>query len=277
MPAITRRRARSTWRSIACAVACAVAVPLVTACSTLTDTSSQIGRYAAVSIAARSSSADAATGTATVIVFDAYTAIVPNSTLERRETCRFLSFEGTTPDMRGQQRAGDAVGFQVGARNLSLEYDAVRMRYALPSAGTFAYAKGDVATITIPGAAGGYPASNISVKLAEPVVPGVIAVPAPGEPFSVRWNAVSDPTSLVIISLRYGTGGAGSALSEQLYCTATDDGLFEIQASSLFNFQSSPVATRSLSITRFRSNQSLIDPRTLIFVGSTADSVIALR
>ncbi|MES2522354.1 MAG: hypothetical protein V4617_06640 [Gemmatimonadota bacterium] len=257
------------------ALACAVLVPFAAACGGLTDTSSEIGRYAAVTITARSTSATAATGTATAIVFDSYSALVPNSTLERRETCQVLTYTPTVNELRGQLRAGNAVGFSVGASNLSLEYDDNRMRYSLPAAGTFTYGRGDVATITIPGVAQGYPASSISVKLAEPVIPGAMVNPTPGLPFTVLWNETGDPTALVIISLRYGSS-AGS-IGEQIYCTATDDGQFELSSSALLSFHASPAATRNLSITRFRTNQTLLDPRTLLHVGTSADTVIALR
>ena len=133
---------------------------------------------------------------------------------------------------------------------------------------------GDLAVATIPGAADAYPASTISVRLAEPIVPGAVTVPAAGVVLPVTWNAGGDSTAAVILSLRYANPSNSSYGNEQIYCTLKDDGRFEIPASALGPFLAAPNSTRSLRLTRWRTREALLDAKTILHIASAVDSTV---
>ena len=256
--------------------AAACSLVSVGACSGITDSTPTINRYGAVNITARSNSATQATAAATVIFFDAFSIAIPNSALQQTDQCEFLGADSVFTEVRGQKRAGAAIALTAGPNRLSLDYSVLLFRYATPRNMPFTYTAGDVAEIAIPGDPENFPAISIGVKLAEPIVPGAIATPAAGEPLTVRWNALNDPSAAVIISLKYASSPTALRANAQIYCAARDDGEFVLPASALTAFQASPPALRSLQLTRWRTNELLIDAATILHIASSVDTVIVL-
>ena len=247
------------------------------ACTKLTEYEGTTNRYGAVNISAKSTSATAATARATATFFEAVTASVPNSTLQPKDVCQFAFFDSLAAEQRGQHRAGDAIGLTVGSTNISLPYEEANLRYATPATQRFSYEAGNVVQATVPGLTDVFPATGISVKLAEPIIPGPVTVPLPGQPLAVTWNATNDESAVVNVSLRYRIGSGTNVAMEQLLCSARDDGQFEIPSSTLENFRTSPASFRSVSFTRFRTNLVQPDDRTVLFIGSSIDTVVTLR
>jgi len=245
-----------------------------TACTKLTAADPTLNRYGAVSIVARGASATRATANATVIFFDAFSAAVPNSALQQGDQCAFAAVDTTTTLTKGLKKAGTNVSLSVGGTNLTLPYEEGLFRYANLMEAPFSYNAGDLAVATIPGAADAYPASTISVRLAEPIVPGAVTVPAAGVVLPVTWNAGGDSTAAVILSLRYANPSNSSYGNEQIYCTLKDDGRFEIPASALGPFLAAPNSTRSLRLTRWRTREALLDAKTILHIASAVDSTV---
>jgi hypothetical protein len=272
LPAFSRGRGRVS----ACALLFAAAAVALGACNDLTEYESSTTRYGAVNIRGKGTSATAAQASATVVFVDAITAAVPNSALQEKDVCAYGFYE-QQPEVRGQQRAGASVGLTVGTNALTLPYEDANLRYATPAAQPFSYSAGDVAQATIPGLANVFPASSISLKLAEPILPGDITTPAPGSPFVITWNGTNDATTAVLLSLRYAQGSAANSPIEQIYCSLRDDGRHELVSNTLNAFLTSPVSSRTLSLTRFRTNETLLNDSTLLFIGSSIDTVIVLR
>jgi hypothetical protein len=133
-----------------------------------------------------------------------------------------------------------------------------------------------VAQVSIPGSAGAFPAQNISVKLAEPLLPQALTLPQPGLPLPVRWNATNDPTAAVIIQLKYADPTSSSFANRQVYCEVKDDGAFDIPANGLTSFLISPANLRSLTLTRWRTNEVLPDAKTVLHIVTSVDTVVAL-
>ena len=269
-----RRRSLRILGSLALA---GVGLATVGACTRLTEYENTVNRYGAINIHGRATSATAATARATATFFEALTASVPNTSAQQKDVCQYALYDSIPGEVRGQNQAGDAIGISVAGTSVSLPYEAANLRYATPTAQRFAYAAGNVAQATIPGLTDVYPGSSISVKLAEPILPGLVTLPAAGQPIAVTWNATNDTTAVVNISLRYRIGSGTNVAMEQLVCSARDDGAFDIPSSTLESFRTSPVDTRSMSITRFRTNFAELDDRTLLFIGSSIDTVFVLR
>ncbi len=250
------------------------AAPMLSACTKLTESTPVLNRYGAVNITAKPTSITRATANATVIFFQSYSASVPNSATQQSDQCTFAAVDTTTTVTQGVKKAGDAVALTIGATSLSLPYDLLLFRYANPTTAPITYASGDLVQVVVAGATDVFPASNISVRLAEPMIPGAIALPASGLPLSVTWNAGSDTTSAVILSLRYANPSTSAYGNEQIFCALRDDGKYDIPASALTAFLASPNNRRSLQLTRWRTNQLLIDAHTLLHIATSVDSTV---
>ncbi len=249
---------------------------VVSACSELTEANPTLNRYGAINITAQGGTSAGVPANATVIFFEAFTAAVPNSALQRTDECRFAAFDTTITLARGVNKAGDNVTLAFGNTSVVLPYQASLLRYANPFDAPLRYASGDAAIVNIPGAAGVYPAASISVALAEPIVPGPITLPAAGAPLVVTWNATNDATTAVILSLRYANPSTNTFGNEQIFCALADDGRHELPGNALGPFLAAPGATRSLRLTRWRTREALLDPSTVLHIATSVDSTIRI-
>lgn len=250
---------------------------LVGACGGLTDSSTPSpNRYGAVNIRGRATSNTAVRANATVIFFEAITIAVPNSTLQQTDNCIFQGVDTLPQVARGQFRAGESVSLTASGNTITMPYADALQRYATPDASPLAYNSGDVAQVSIPGSSGAFPAQNISVKLAEPLLPQAITVPQPGVPLPVRWNGTNDPSAAVIIQLKYADPTSSTFANRQVYCEVKDDGAFDIPANGLTSFLISPANLRSLTLTRWRTNEVLPDAKTVLHIVTSVDTVVAL-
>lgn len=246
------------------------------ACGGLTEYTPTTNRYGSINIDGSATSATAATANASAVFFEAVQAEVPNSASvqQQADACVFSNIPASS-DGRGFE-AGTPLALAVGSTSVTIPYDVTSARYAMPLTQRFSYVTGENASITVPGSAN-FPASAISVKLAEPVIPGAIAIPAAGSPLVVTWNGNNDATSAMLISVRYANPSTSAVANEQIFCSAKDDGRFEVIASALTALRASPASLRTITLTRFRTNETLLpDNRTLLHVATTVDTVLAL-
>ena len=256
------------------AAALALLTGTLAACTQITESNQTSNRYGAINITARSTTATRAAANATGIFFEAFTVAVPNSALQRTDACAFAAYDTTTTASKGVGRAGNELTLNVGTTPTSLTFSDALLRYANATTNSIAYSAGETAVLQIPGATSVFPAASISVPLAEPVLPGAIAIPAFGTPLAVRWNASSDTTTAVLLSLRYSTTASATLANEQIFCTVRDDGSYDIPSSALTTFLASPAASRSLQITRWRTREQQIDARTILHIASSLDTIV---
>lgn len=247
---------------------------MATGCKGVTEAIPTANRYMAVNITGRHGGAGTVSAGATIILFEAFTASVPNSALQQAEQCVYSALDTSVVDVKGQKQAGASATLTVGTQALTLPYSTLLFRYGTAANAPFTYRAGDQATARIPGDSAVFPASSITVKLAEPLVPGPLTLPTAGQPLAVTWNGTNDASSAVLLSLRYANPPGGTAANEQVYCAARDDGAFDIPASGLAPFLAAPAATRSLKITRWRTNEAQPDPRTLVHIASSVDTIL---
>jgi hypothetical protein len=274
---MSQRFAIARSHSAAIARVAVLAALALSACKGLEPIENVINKYGSVDVVAKATSATTARATATAIFFESASAAVPNSADQQNDQCAFQPFDSIPNVIVGQKRAGESVSLAVGSSTTTLPYEEASSRYRTPSTQPFTYQSGDVVTATIPGAADVFPASTISVKLAEPVVPGAILVPAGGQPFAILWTGTNDPTAAMLISLRYALGSSSTSTMEQIYCSAKDDGRYDIPANALTAFFAAPATSRSLSLTRYRTNQAKLASDVLIHIATRADTVRAVR
>ena len=245
---------------------------VLSACTSLTEANPTPNRYGSVSIRARNAANSRATANATTIFFEAFTAAVPNSALQQTDQCVYAAVDTVTPLIKGVKRAGAAVSLSVGGANISLPYDDLYFRYANPENTPFTYGAGDIVQVTIPGDAAVYPSSSISVRLAEPIMPGAVRVPTGTSPMAFTWNASNDSTAAIILSLRYANPSTSSYANEQIYCSLRDDGAHQLPTTALAAFLASPNNRRSLQMTRWRTREAFIDARTILHIATSVDT-----
>lgn len=250
------------------------AVAFGSGCNSLTDNSRGTNRFGAITISAHNANATQGTGTATMVVFDAASVSIPNSLLQQSDQCVNASVDTTTSTVRGQFRAGESVAMTVGAQSLSLPFNATLQRYATPEATPFTYTRGEDALVTIPGEGRTFPASTIGVKLAEPIIPEPLPTLVRGEVLPIRWNGTSDSTAAIILSLRY--ANATTSASEQIYCALRDDGAVDISVAGVAILMASPANRRSMVLTRWRTNEKVLNETTLLHIVSRIDTTLSV-
>jgi hypothetical protein len=276
-PKSGRRIAKRIAKRIATrVVARASAVVALAACTSLTSTNPAPNRYGSVSVIGKNAANSRASAKATAIFFEAYTAAVPSSVLQQTDQCVYSTVDTATTVTKGVKQAGTSVSLGVAGSSVSMPYDAGLFRYATPDASPFSYGRGDVVQATIPGDPAVYPAASISVKLAEPLVPGTITVPTGTTPMVFTWNTpeTSDTTSAIILSLRYANPATSSYGNEQIYCALKDDGVHQLPTTALQAFLASPNDKRSLVMTRWRTRELSVDSRTILHIASSVDTTL---
>ncbi len=264
-------------RSSARLLLVAAAVCAGSACNNLTEADPITNRYGSISIRARNASGTTASANATAIFFEAFTAAIPNSALQQTDQCVFAQVDTSTPAVVGVKRAGDQVTLGIAGTNVPLPFDATYQRYATPENTPFVYTSGEQVQVTIPGDASAFPAATIAVRLAEPLIPGAVAVPTSTTPMNFSWNAAGDTTSAIILSLRYANPATSTYPNEQIYCALRDDGAHQLPTTALAAFLASPNDKRVLQMTRWRTREAFIDSRTLLHIATSVDTTLTFQ
>lgn len=252
-------------------------VAMITACNALDNTAPPTNRYASFSVRAKNTTENRALASATAIIFEAFSAGVPNSALQRNDQCVYAPVDTSTAPVKGVKKAGSPATLGIGTTTVNLPYDDLLFRYATPENQPFTYTRGDVVQASIPGDPSVYPAATISVPLAEAIIPGVIRLPTGTEAMSFTWNAAIDSTSAVILSLRYANPATSPYANEQIYCSLNDDGSHLLPSTVLTAFMASPNSMRSLQLTRWRTRESFPDSRTILHIASSVDTTITFQ
>ena len=259
------------FRPLAASLTCAIAL---TACANVTEADISFSNYGAVTITGKNAPAGRATPTVNAVFFRGLSANAPNSALQQGDQCSNTVIDSSTGAGTGSLRAGDKLLLTIAGTNVVMPFSSARLRYEQSTDIALTYAAGDAATLTVPGAAGIFPAASISVKLAEPIFPGPLVIPAAGSPLNVSWNATNDATAAVIVSVRYGATPTATVPNRQIYCTLKDDGAFQVPAAGLGAFLASPSALRSVTLVRWRTQEVRPSNASLLHVVSTVDTIV---
>jgi len=249
-------------------------VATFTACSNITENETKLSNYGAVTITGKNASAGRATATINAVFFQGLAATAPNSALQQGDQCAYALIDSATGGATGSLKVGESLALSFAGSSVAMPFSTAFSRYEPAAGALLSYAAGDAATLTVPGVAGAFPAATISVKLAEPIRPGALVIPAAGLPLDVTWNATNDPTAAIILSVRYGTTPTSTVQNEQIYCALKDDGAFQVPASGLAAFLASPSALRSATLIRWRTQEARPDSSTLLHIVSTVDTIV---
>ena len=241
------------------------------ACGSLTE-AVNLSQYGFVNIAARSAGTGQARASATALFIETGLVSLPNSARQQSDQCLIAAVDTSTVVVRGQNNVG-AVNFTSGTTTGAFTFADAFSRYDFAAASPFTYRTGDNALISV-GGAGLFPSTSISVRLAEPIAPGALTLPAAGAAWTVTWNATNDTTSAVILVLKYAYPSTTTYPNEQVYCALKDDGTFDVPAAAMTAFLASPNALRSLRLTRWRSNLVTPNLNTTLHIATSVDTVV---
>ena len=269
-------RSRQLFRLVALSV---TSLPLLTACFNLSEPQQlPVYKFGAVSLRATSGPAGTAKAISTAIFFEAYSAGIPDSK-NQANTCVFSTVDTVTSIVTGVTKAGTALSMLFGTgtttTTVPLAYDDSYKRYA--SAAPTSYRSGDSVRVSIPGETGGFPASAIAVRLAEPLLPQTVTLPAAGKSMTISWNASPDTTTAIIISLKYANPVTSSYANQQILCALKDDGTEELPADAMAPVLASPAALRSLLLTRWRTSVVNPDASTLLHIVTKMDTLVKMN
>ncbi len=244
-----------------------------TACLDVEDTSAT-NRYGSLTIRATAGSSGVLTARPTAAFFTGPQFALPDSRViaDRCQTELFAP-EVINP---GNLNAGESLELRVGGSVRQLSETILGSRlYVLSSPPTFEYSPGDSAQLTVQGAAGGFPGSQIAVRLAEPMRVNATTGPVAGETFTLRWQTNGDANSGVLVSLRYGTLNNEGAADRQVLCVVQDDGEFLIGPQLLSEYFASDESLREINVARWRTRTVDVDGRTRLFVVTSADTTLS--
>ena len=243
------------------------------ACSNLSGSEVQPNRYGALNVQAKNNGSTSATGLATMIFFKGVSVSVPNSSNSQFDQCIISSNDTSNVAATGMNSVGTGLAMSIAGRAVPLTYNSATLRYE-SGANQVNYNSGESVTINVPDAGTVFPLSTLTLKLAEPIIPSPLTLPAANADWLVRWNGTNDGVSSIQLQLRYATSSTATAPTEQVYCVLQDDGSVTLPASYLTGFLASPNALRSMRLLRWRTSERVVDANTLLHLTSTIDTVI---
>lgn len=123
--------------------------------------------------------------------------------------------------------------------------------YGLSGGTAVSYHPGDSAIVTIPGAAGGFPAAEIRGRTAEAFTMGAIAPSTQTIPLT--WSAATDNNSAMLVSLQYTPAGT-NARTQEIRCAFTDDGVDSIPVRQHQAWSATTNVNRNVVVTRLRTS-----------------------
>ncbi len=231
-------------------------------------------RYGSITIRGNAGGQGTVTARPTASFFTGPDALLPNSRVSSDQcSSEFFAEETFLP---GNLTPGSTVELEVAENAIELSEEPGTPRlYTLGGSGTFSYSAGDTVTVTVPGAAGGFPGSQVQVRLAEPIQVGPQTPPTGAQGnYAITWQADGDENSGVLLSLRYGSFANLGVADRQLLCVLKDDGAFTVPESFLGDYLNSVPNLRSINVTRWRSRVANVDERTRFYIVSSTDTVV---
>lgn len=168
---------------------------------------------------------------------------------------------------------GSPVRVTVGPTTVTLVETQQQSGLRAYTAGSFAVTPGEMATLSVPGAAGGFPQTSATVRTAEPftVSPVPVVEDPPGIP--LQWTVPEAPIvgQIMVVSLRY-AGAGGTQLDRQILCELPDNGSYTVPADLGTGWGDPGVQVRSVVFQRVRRQVVPIGENLLEF-GSTYDVI----
>jgi hypothetical protein len=261
-------------RAVPRLVALAAGAAALSACLSIEEANGN-NRYGSITIQATGGTSGSITASPVAAFFRGIEVEIPTSQVSS-DNCGIFPFtrEAFAP---GNLEAGSTLQLRVGGDAYQMEVSAAVPRlYVLADGGSFDYDEGDSARVIVPGTTGGFPGSQVAVKLAEPIRLGPITGGEINQDLPVSWQANGDANSSVIISLRYTSSFTSTLPDAQVLCIVRDNGGYAVPGTFLGNYYASNPASRELNVLRWRTNNTRVDERTVLYIVSTVDTTLVL-
>lgn len=141
------------------------------------------------------------------------------------------------------------------------------------------YPGADTAVITVPGAAGGFPAISVRGRTVEDFTFEPVADSSTGVGgLLVKWSPATLPNSAMEIALVYAGSATSTKIDTQLVCTVVDDGEFSIPRQFLDGWQQAGDDSKPLlhevHYTRYLTSETKAGDATILLLNSLDKSQI---
>jgi len=226
-------------------------------------------RYGALALNSSGAPDGAPSLVPTAAFFQGNVRSIPNSRAAD-DQCSIGGFSDTEETGSGGQPlpAGDAIVMSLSGTQVTLAPVGVTApgTYAIAGGARVPFTPGDVASFTIPGAEGGFPASQTQVRTVLPFTFDAVPVSPGGSDITLRWTPPGDTSSAMTVSLRYAAPGART-LNEEIFCALIDDGEHVLDAAQVARWQQS-AGPREVLALRLRTDLRRADGALLYAVSS---------
>jgi len=170
-----------------------------------------------------------------------------------------------------------AVDLAGSAASLTPQSDSQSVTLKLVGEQSIPFDPGDVISLSIPGAAGGFPAFLVTARTVEIFTPGAVMIPTSiTENLNLTWENEPEtslfPGSAMFYSFKYGTENA-PLFDREIACVFIDDGSGVVQAADLAGFRASTI--RSITAQRARITVDRVG-RSITHVTSTLSRPVEL-
>lgn len=164
--------------------------------------------------------------------------------------------------------AGPAVTIQTDSTTVQLLPDTLYtpyplIEYTLPADSAIPFTPGSNVQISIPGASGQFPSSNITASTVQPYTFGPIDTVAANDSLLITWSPAGNTATAFSLTLQFDTTAGPGTASAEIVCSAVDDGSLLIPARLVSTWQKALPGTREVRSYRWSAT-------------STASTTIAL-
>jgi hypothetical protein len=148
--------------------------------------------------------------------------------------------------------AGAAITAQFGSRTDTIPRVSSASRTSYEVSAPKSFQPGDSLIVKIPGAAGGFPASEIHAKTAEVLTIDSLSIKPQPAAAQLRWSQSTDANSSLLVEFRYSSSG-GTTFNQLIRCAFTDDGVDSVAYDVLQPWIAANAASRNVTYTRLRT------------------------
>jgi hypothetical protein len=196
------------------------------------------------------------------------------------DTCFFANYSETTPTLAflPTLQAGEVLITEVSGEtdSMFMNTEFGLLVYQALEGTTIPMTPGDTLDLTIPGAFGGFPAANLSIKTAEDFRFTTPDTAARDVPMPVEWTAATAPGSRMRLSFRFASSVATTTPDRQLFCDLADDGAYTMSAVNADAFRLSPYEYRSWVATRVRTRSTVLEEDVTVHLVSSYQQPLPL-
>jgi hypothetical protein len=177
---------------------------------------------------------------------------IPDSRV-RPDSCIELTITPQNPLQVTFLDAGSSITTQYGTRTDTLPRVSTSSGTLYEKSSPVPFRPGDSLIVRIPGANGGFPASEIRARTAEAFTLDSLIVKASPAATQIRWTPATDPNSSLLVEFRYSSTG-GTNFNQLIRCAFVDDGADSVLFRVIQPWAGQNPSARNVTYTRLRTN-----------------------